>query len=151
MVESSFQSNLAGTHGEESNPTVELEPGASPDPAGARVKKLSQQQGHTRYILKGEVGRGGMGAVLRVFDTDLRRNLAMKVILGNSGITGDTPEIQPQQLARFLEEAQVTGQLDHPGVVPVHELGVDQEGRVYFTMRLVKGEELSKILDKVHA
>ncbi|MFT5464289.1 MAG: sulfatase activating formylglycine-generating enzyme, partial [Planctomycetota bacterium] len=55
-----------------------------------------------------------------------------------------------QQVLRFIEEAQVTGQLDHPGVVPVHELGVDADGRVYFTMRLVKGEELASVFKKVH-
>ena len=53
LVESSFQSNLAETHGEDSNPTVELEPGASPDPSSARVERLSRQTGHTRYVLKG--------------------------------------------------------------------------------------------------
>ncbi|MBI3818318.1 MAG: protein kinase [Planctomycetes bacterium] len=52
-------------------------------------------------------------------------------------------------LARFLEEAQVTGQLDHPGIVPVHELGVDSSGRVYFTRELVKGRELRHIFNLV--
>ena len=94
----------------------------------------------TRYEFDGEVGRGGMGAVLRVRDLDLGRNLAMKVILGRQDREGrDTPPVDPQLLQRFLDEAQITGQLDHPGVVPVHELGIDAAGRVYFTMRLVRG------------
>ena len=67
----------------------------------------------------------------------------MKVVLGQANDDAIASRIDPRQLLRFLEEAQVTGQLDHPGVVPVHELGVDAEGRVYFTMRLVKGVELS--------
>ncbi|MBL8767553.1 MAG: SUMF1/EgtB/PvdO family nonheme iron enzyme, partial [Planctomycetes bacterium] len=50
---------------------------------------------------------------------------------------------------RFLEEAQVTGQLDHPGIVPVHELGIDARGRVFFTMKLVKGKTLEQVLDAV--
>jgi serine/threonine protein kinase len=74
-----------------------------------------------RYEVRGEIGRGGMGAVLHVWDDDLRRSLAMKVILESAA--------NQQGLARFLEEAQVTGQLDHPGIVPVHELGLDQDGR----------------------
>jgi serine/threonine protein kinase len=45
----------------------------------------------------------------------------------------------------FLEEAQITGQLDHPGIVPVHELGLDASGRVYFTMKLVRGETSSGV------
>ncbi|MCA9317888.1 MAG: serine/threonine protein kinase, partial [Planctomycetes bacterium] len=55
-----------------------------------------------------------------------------------------------QQVARFLEEALVTGQLDHPGVVPVHELGLDPTGRVFFTMKLVRGEDLRAVLGRVH-
>jgi len=119
-----------------------------PDAATARLEKLARQGGHSRYVLGDEVARGGMGAVLEVFDTDLRRSLAMKVALGPEP---DAGSIDPVRLARFLEEAQVTGQLDHPGVVPVHELGVGADGRVYFTMSLVKGEELSRIIERVHA
>ncbi len=53
----------------------------------------------------------------------------------------------PSELVdRFLEEAQVTGQLEHPGVVPVHELGVDHDGRMYFTMRLVRGQDFEKVI-----
>ncbi len=104
-----------------------------------------------RYKLEGEVARGGMGAILRVFDEHLRRYLAMKVVLakGATSSTGATPPIDANQLARFLEEAQVTGQLDHPGIVPVHELGLDADGRVYFTMKLVKGRDLKHVLDLV--
>src|SRR5262245_53352468 len=80
---------------------------------------------HTRYFQRGEVARGGMGVILRVWDEDLRRELAMKVVLGASG-QASTGEISPKMLGRFLEEAQVTGQLDHPGIVPVHELGLDE-------------------------
>jgi len=54
-------------------------------------------------------------------------------------------------LSRFLEEAQVTGQLEHPGIVPIHELGLDESGHVYFTMRLVRGRDLRSVIEKVHA
>lgn len=103
-----------------------------------------------RYDLELEIGRGGMGAILKVRDRDLRRTLAMKVLLQDEGTS--QPSRSPGDelsLGRFIEEAQVTGQLSHPGVVPVHELGVDSNGRVYFTMRLVDGRDLSKIWELV--
>ncbi len=100
----------------------------------------------SRYRLLGEVARGGMGVILKIWDDDLRRALAMKVALGTGdAASGSTGAIDAKTLGRFLEEAQITGQLDHPGIVPVHELGLDPEGRVYFTMRLVRGEDLSTI------
>jgi len=100
----------------------------------------------SRYRERGEVARGGMGAILRVWDEDLRRELAMKVVLTHEGAPG---ELSPKLLGRFLEEAQVTGQLDHPGIVPVHELGIDASGRAFFTMRLVKGRDLKEIFESV--
>ncbi|MCP3918819.1 MAG: protein kinase [bacterium] len=105
----------------------------------------------SRYELQGEFARGGMGAILRVWDRDLRRSLAMKVILDQSAtVRGEASgALDQRSLGRFLEEAQVTGQLDHPGVVPVHELGLDAEGRVFFTMKLVKGRDLKEIFDLV--
>lgn len=113
---------------------------------GPAIPGLTAAQA-SRYRMEGEIARGGMGAILKVWDTDLRRALAMKVILGDEErvADGSTAEIR---LSRFLEEAQITGQLDHPGVVPVHELGVDKGGRVYFTMRLVKGRDLGEIIQK---
>jgi protein kinase-like protein len=89
-----------------------------------------------------EVGRGGMGRVLRGTDMKLRRELAIKA----------TPQphhlLPPGLLARFVEEAQITAQLEHPNVVPVHDLGLDPEGRAYFTMKLVRGQSLETILEK---
>jgi serine/threonine-protein kinase len=67
----------------------------------------------------------------------------MKVILeGGAG----SAILREQRLARFLEESQITGQLDHPGIVPIHELGVDEQGRVYFTMKLVQGRTLEEVI-----
>lgn len=105
----------------------------------------------TRYRFQSEIGRGGMGAILEVWDEDLRRSLAMKVALGKAGegSKATKDELDPRILARFLEEAQVTGQLEHPGIVPVHELGLDENGQVYFTMRLVHGRDLEDIFKLV--
>lgn len=117
--------------------------------AAKRFAHLAERQTHQRYILKGELGRGGMGAVLKVFDSDLRRSLAMKVILPGNG--EGAQEVDEVTLARFLEEAQITSQLEHPGIVPVHDLGLDSNGQAYFTMGLVRGHDLKEIYKRVHA
>ncbi len=103
---------------------------------------------HSRYRLLGEVARGGMGAVLKVWDAELRRALAMKVMHPQKVDPSDPASRfdEDRALSRFLEEAQVTSQLDHPGIVPVHEMGLDATGRVFFTMRLVRGRDLEHIL-----
>ncbi len=106
-----------------------------------------------RYEVRNEVGRGAMGAVLRVWDADLRRQLAVKVMLAFEAEKGSRTASQEssaaRRYARFLEEAQITGQLDHPGIVPVHEIGLDAEGRLYFTMKLVRGRELREVFELV--
>ena len=112
------------------------------------VERLSEfRPQKSRYTLKGELARGGMGALLAAYAESLRRTRAMKVILGR----GQEPASATDQTSfgRFLDEAQVTAQLDHPGIVPVHELGVDGEGRVYFTMKLVQGRDLRQIFELV--
>ncbi len=96
---------------------------------------------HGRYDFLEEIARGGMGAVFRIADPVLQRELAMKVVLGNRD--GDAP---PQRLRRFLREARVTAQLSHPGVVSVHELNSDEEGRFYFTMVKVEGKEFRDVM-----
>ncbi|HKY38104.1 MAG TPA: serine/threonine-protein kinase [Polyangiaceae bacterium] len=93
-----------------------------------------------RLQIRGEVGRGAMAQVLLGFDTKLRRQIALKVTYLSRG------SIPRQLLARFVEEAQVTAQLEHPNIVPVHDLGVDPDGRAYFSMKLVRGRSLEEIL-----
>ena len=104
-----------------------------------------------RYTERTEIARGGMGVVYSVYDRRLRRHLAMKVTRSDDDPSTGRTELDDASLGRFLEEAQVTAQLDHPGVVPVHELGVDESGRVFFTMRLVKGDDLRRVFEKVDA
>jgi hypothetical protein len=94
----------------------------------------------SRFQAGEELGRGGMGTVLRVRDADLKRDMAKKVLLRRDDAGA---------LRRFLAEAQITAQLDHPGVVAVHDLGVDEEGRPWFTMRLVAGDDLGRIFGRV--
>ncbi len=117
------------------------------------LDKLVQGDGR-HYREEGEIARGGMGAILSVRDETLHRDLAMKVILKSKGggsvaSEGTKPELTPE-VDRFLAEAQVTAQLDHPGVVPVHELGVDPNGRLYFTMKRVNGRTLNAVFSMAH-
>jgi serine/threonine-protein kinase len=97
--------------------------------------------GAGRYQLLGELGRGGMGVVLKGRDPDLGRDLAVKILL-------EAHRGQPELVRRFVEEAQIGGQLQHPGVVPVYELGTLPDRRPYFTMRLVKGRTLAALLNE---
>ena len=93
----------------------------------------------TRYQVIGEIARGGVGVVYRGRDRDLGREVAIKVL--RSDRSGS-----PEVVQRFIEEAQIEGQLQHPGVVPVYGLGVQPDGRPYFAMKLVKGETLAALL-----
>jgi serine/threonine-protein kinase len=92
----------------------------------------------SRYQLSGEIARGGMGAVLRGRDVELGRDLAVKVLL-------EKHAHRPEVARRFIEEAQIGGQLQHPGVVPVYDIG-RFGARPFFTMKLVKGQTLASLL-----
>lgn len=94
----------------------------------------------TRYKIGREIDRGGMGRILTALDPNIRREIAMKVLLSPD-------ETDRWRTARFIEEAQVTGQLEHPNIVPVHEIGVDMNGRLYFTMKKIEGRSLAEIFD----
>ena len=92
-----------------------------------------------RLQLFGEIARGGMGVVLKGRDVDLGRDLAVKVLLERYR---DDDEL----LSRFIEEAQIGGQLQHPGIVPIYELGKFADRRPYFAMKLVQGRTLAALL-----
>src|SRR5262244_922647 len=89
-----------------------------------------------------EVGRGAAATVLKATDIKLRRELALKVT------NQPRDQLRTELLARFVEEAQITAQLEHPNVVPIHDLGIDPEGRAYFSMKLVRGQSLEAILER---
>ncbi len=90
------------------------------------------------YAIGEEVARGGMGAVLQARESATRRIVAMKLMLRG----GDA-----RSTLRFIEEAQVTAQLEHPNVPPVHDLGIDAQGRPFYTMKLIEGITLKKVLE----
>jgi serine/threonine protein kinase len=112
-----------------------------PLPMAASAEPALGMGGQGRYQVEGEIARGGMGIVLKGRDPDIGRDVAIKVL---------HPEHarNPARIQRFIEEAQIGGQLQHPGILPVYELGLDTHLRPYFTMRLVKGRTLAALLDE---
>ena len=154
--DASFSQRLRARYGEDVDPGISLEGLGAADDSGASERRLERLAEQTpaalRYELRGEIARGGMGAVLRVWDEDLRRHLAMKVVIGGEEEfdLDSAPRVKPEKLSRFLEEAQITGQLDHPCIVPVHDLGIGEQGRVYFTMPLIKGRDLKQVFELTH-
>jgi len=118
---------------------------APPDfisPHSAAVQRyLPPDSLHDRkYEIGGIIAQGGMGAIVDAEEKLLRRKVAMKVML-NSG--------SQEALARFVEEAQITGQLEHPNIVPVYELSVDEQEQAFYTMKLVRGVTLEEVLKNI--
>jgi serine/threonine protein kinase len=95
----------------------------------------------TGYVLLDKLGAGGMGGVFRVEHTALGRQVALKVI----GIVDSSGEFS----ARLLREARIIAQLEHPGIVPVHDVGTLPDGRVFYTMKLVQGRQLDQQRDEL--
>jgi serine/threonine protein kinase/formylglycine-generating enzyme required for sulfatase activity len=98
-----------------------------------------------RYLDVKELGRGGHGAVIDATDPDLGRSIAKKVLLAKPG---DAHHEDLQR--RFLHEAKITAKLEHPGIVPIHEIGVDADNLPYFTMKLVKGRTFRGVIEAIH-
>ncbi|MGE3853726.1 MAG: protein kinase [Planctomycetota bacterium] len=94
----------------------------------------------TKFHIGRELGRGGTARVLAARDVSLRRDVALKYLA--------RPEAGQ---ARFIEEAQITAQLQHPNIVPVYELGVDKQKRAYMAMKRVHGRTLSQVIANAHA
>jgi Flp pilus assembly protein TadD len=113
--------------------------GGSPIVRPSSKEMPDKQEATARLQLHGEIARGGMGAVLKGRDADLGRDVAVKVLL-------ETHQGKTEMLQRFVEEAQISGQLQHPGITPVYELGQFADKRPYFTMKLVKGKTLATLL-----
>ena len=103
-----------------------------------------------RYRIVAEIGRGGMGRVFRAHDIDLGREVALKVVDLEPAGGADTPQ-RRAYIERFLTEAQLTAQLEHPSIVPLHDIGIDRTGQLYYTMKLVEGRTLEELVNVWHA
>src|SRR5262249_4627310 len=96
-----------------------------------------------RYRKLRDHARGGLGEVFVAEDTELRREVALKEIHERHAEYADSR-------ARFLREAEITGNLEHPGIVPVYGLGTSPEGRPYYVMRLIRGTSLQEVITRFH-
>ena len=95
----------------------------------------------TRYRLIARVARGGMGVVYAAEDEKLERRVALKVL--------DVPGTDAELANRLIREARVLAKLEHPGIVPVHDVGTLPDGRVFYTMKFVEGQRLDKYIETV--
>jgi serine/threonine protein kinase len=91
----------------------------------------------TKYEIVDRIGQGGMGTIYRAHDRELGRDVAFKVIR--------MPEASPDVAARMLREARTLAQLEHPGIVPVHDVGTLADGRAFYAMKLVRGAPLDAL------
>jgi len=95
----------------------------------------------TRYRLLERIARGGMGVVYAAEDENLQRRVALKVL--------DVPGTDGDLANRLIREARVLAALEHPGIVPVHDVGTLADGRVFYTMKFVEGQRLDKYIESV--
>ncbi len=107
--------------------------------AGADEPDLSG----TRYRLLERIARGGMGVVYAAEDEKLERRVALKVL--------DVPGTEGDLANRLMREARVLARLEHPGIVPVHDVGTLADGRVFYTMKFVEGQRLDKFIEGVES
>ena len=101
------------------------------------------QDRRRRFDVLRALGEGGAGEVLAAADNDIGRQVALKKIRGEV--------LSPEALARFVEEVRTIGRLEHPNIIPIHDVGIDEHGDYYFVMKLVDGETIEAIIDKLRA
>ena len=118
------------------DPEADTVPAAS---TGATASELSMAP--PGYEILSELGRGGMGVVYRALDVRMNRNVAVKLL--QTSFPPSSPAAR-----RFVEEAKITGQLQHPGIPPVHQVGKLPDGRPYLVMKLIEGHTLDRLLDE---
>ena len=100
---------------------------------------VRQQLEGKQYKALTTIARGGMGVILQARDLRIRRNVAMKVMKAGA-------QFSRESVLRFIDEAQLTGQLEHPNIVPVYELAIDDQGETFYTMKFVRGITLDEVL-----
>jgi WD40 repeat protein/serine/threonine protein kinase len=106
--------------------------------AAALKPKTSLRREPERYQLEDEVARGGLGRIIRAQDRRLHRSVALKELLRSESLTEE----------RFLREALLTAKLEHPSIVPIHDLGLTAEGKPYYAMKLIDGKSFDKIIEE---
>ncbi len=130
--------------GAELTRSVAADAGRSRSQPRSRSPADAPGSGAPRFRVLRPHARGGLGTVDVALDSELNREVALKRIL-------DKHADDPVSRARFLLEAEVTGGLEHPGIVPVYGLGHDDNGRPYYAMRFIKGDSLKEAIEAFHA
>ena len=113
------------------------------DSSGSTFKLGQTTSEGGRFRLLRQHARGGIGVVFVALDSELHREVALKQIQTQHAD-------DPASRARFLIEAEVTGRLEHPGIVPVYGLGTNDQGRPFYAMRFVRGQSLKEAIDSYH-
>ena len=111
-------------------------------PVAAEALPLEGSDNDTRYETRGLLGEGGMGRIYLTHDSHIGRDVAMKLLRKRYST-------QPDTVGRFLREARVQGQLEHPSIVPVYDLMRSPDGTLCFTMKRVRGKTIEEIVDGV--
>ena len=106
-----------------------------------KTPELLPEKLSNRYDVLGEIGHGGIGVVALARDVDLGRELAIKLLR-------EKHRQHDEIVQRFREEARIIGQLQHPGIVPVYEMGQSSDGRPFFSMKLVNGQTLDEVINE---
>jgi eukaryotic-like serine/threonine-protein kinase len=106
-----------------------------------RASSVPVELDGTRYRLGELLGKGGMGEVILAHDDQIGRDVAVKRIRSS--------EPSAEELARFVREARIQGRLEHPAVVPVHDLAFDRDGRPFFVMKRLTGTVMSELLARI--
>lgn len=106
-------------------------------------KEEREEIGGGRFRVVDQYASGGLGQILVAYDRELRREVAIKEIL-------DQYADQTELRHRFVRECRVTGRLEHPGVVPIYDLGNRPDGRPFYAMRLIRGQTLQEAIDEVY-
>ncbi|HEY2155726.1 MAG TPA: serine/threonine-protein kinase, partial [Isosphaeraceae bacterium] len=118
-------------------------PGDAAERTGTYAVGTATSDGQRFRVLRPHA-KGGLGAVFVALDAELNREVALKQIL-------DHHADDPASRQRFLVEAEITGGLEHPGIVPVYGLGTYGNGRPYYAMRFVQGDSLKEAIERFHA
>ncbi|MCM8525247.1 MAG: serine/threonine protein kinase [Lentisphaeraceae bacterium] len=107
-----------------------------------KVEDFKPQSQDSKFVIEGTLGQGGMGTIYDAFDRNIRRKVAIKSI-------NEEAAQNPVSRKYFVKEAQITGQLEHPNIIPVYEMGSNPQGLLYYVMKRVQGLTLADILDEI--
>ncbi len=122
---------------------VAAAPGKAPDPYATVAPSLALRHTGQRFRIVRPHAKGGLGEVYVARDEELHREVALKEIQ-------DRHADNPESRSRFMVEAEITGGLEHPGIVPVYGLGTYDDGRPYYAMRFIRGDSLKDAIERFH-